>query len=267
MQPVSKTAFYCCGIRMRDAESARPICGDGYARRCMNAEGLAIFERFGGERGPNLSNVARARYIDDLLRTRLAADPGLQVVLIGCGFDSRAYRLGGGRWLELDEPALIDYKNERLPIAECMNPLRRVAIEFARESLHSRLDGLDPAAATVVIIEGVAMYVSAESLRQTLYVLKATVPRCVVVADLMSRAFIARYGRTIRRIIAELGAEMIPGEAPELPFELAAFRQLSSAEIVALAFQYQGRGWLVPALRLLFPGLFRGYTVRVFEPA
>ena len=64
---------------MRDAEQARPICGDQFAKQFMNEQALEIFERFGGERGPNMSNVARARYIDDLLREQLDAAPALQV--------------------------------------------------------------------------------------------------------------------------------------------------------------------------------------------
>jgi len=96
MNPISQTAFYCCGIRMQDAQSGHPICDDRYAARFMDERGLEIFRRFGGERRPNASNVARARYIDDLLRSYLAQDPHLQIVLLGCGFDSRAFRLSGG---------------------------------------------------------------------------------------------------------------------------------------------------------------------------
>ena len=32
MKPISLTAFYCCGVRMRDAESDKPVCGDVYAK-------------------------------------------------------------------------------------------------------------------------------------------------------------------------------------------------------------------------------------------
>ena len=122
MKPISNTAFYCCGIRMRDAESPRPVCGDRYAKRFMDARGMEIFRKFGGESGPNVTNVARARYIDDFLRAELARNPQLRVILIGCGFDSRAYRLSGGAWLELDEPQLIAYKNEVLPCAGLPTP-------------------------------------------------------------------------------------------------------------------------------------------------
>jgi len=36
MKPISNTAFYCCGIRMRDAGSQHPVCGDQFAKVFMN---------------------------------------------------------------------------------------------------------------------------------------------------------------------------------------------------------------------------------------
>jgi methyltransferase (TIGR00027 family) len=252
---------------MRDAESPRPVCGDRFAKLFMDEDGLEIFNRFGGERGPNMSNVARARYIDDLLRAHLAANPRLQVVLIGCGFDSRAFRLTGGSWLELDEPQLIAYKNERLPAAEAPNPLRRLAIDFQTESLRDKMQPFAGALPTVFVIEGVTMYVTAESLRATLEVLRSLFPDQQIIADLMTRTFIDTYGGTIKRIVARLGAEMIPGDQPALPFEQVGYRQLSSREIAAAALGYRSLGWLVPVMRLFFAGLFTGYTVRVFAPS
>jgi methyltransferase (TIGR00027 family) len=265
MKPVSKTAFYCCGIRMADARSARPICGDTYAERFMNEEGLAIHERFTKLGRPNVSNVSRARYIDDLLRERLARNPHLQVLLIGCGFDSRAFRLAGDDWTELDEPALIAYKNERLPVTECPNPLRRVAIDFGTESVADKLTGMSRTAETVVVIEGVTMYVTAASLAQTLGVLKSAFASHAVIADLMTRSFLERFGKPIRGVIEALGAQMIPGDDPAGPFVQAGYRELARQSVVRLGIQYRGRGWLAPFIGVLVPGLFPGYTVRVFE--
>jgi methyltransferase (TIGR00027 family) len=265
VKPVSDTAFYCCGIRMRDAERPHPICGDSFAKLFMNEHGLEIFGRFGAERGPNVSNVARARYIDDLLSDRLAAAPELQVVLIGCGFDSRAFRLRGGVWVELDEPELITYKNERLPAARAPNPLRRIAIDFATESLRDKLQPYAGATPTVFVVEGVTMYLTAEQLRSTLETLRALFFDHEIIADLMTDSFINTYGTTIKRIIAQLGAHMIPSNQPALPFEQVGYRQISSRAIAEAAFTYRSLGWLVPIVRLLFGGLFTGYTVRVFE--
>ncbi len=266
MKPVSNTAFYCCGIRMRDAERPRPICGDTYARVFMDERGLAIFREFAGESAPNASNVARHRYIDDYLRERIAAEPGLQIVLLGCGFDSRAFRLKGGNWYELDEPQLISYKEERLPAAEAPNPLQRIAIEFGVDSLDEKLRAIPSGAPTVVVIEGVTMYLPAESLRATLDVLASRFSRHVVIADLMTHEFIERYGRSVKRIIAKLGARMIPGDLPGAPFEQAGYGEISSVAIIGLSFKYRSLGTLNGLLRLLIPGAYSGYTIRVFEP-
>lgn len=253
---------------MRDAESPHPICGDQYAKRFMDEQGMEIFRQFGGERGPNASNVARHRYIDDFLRTRLAAGPGLQIILLGCGFDSRAFRLEGGTWWELDEPQLIAYKNTRLPASEARNPLKRIPIDFAAESLQEKLQPLAsaaPPARTVIVIEGVTMYLSVESLRATLETLKSLFPRHEVIADLMSAHFIERYGHNIRRIIAQLGARMIPPDAPAVPFQQAGYHQQSSEPIIGLIFRYRSLRALNPLLRLIIPGGYSGYTMRVFS--
>lgn len=266
MNPISNTAFYCCGIRMRDAESAHPICGDQYARQFMDERGMEIFHRFGGEAGPNASNVARARYIDDLLRSRLAASPQMQVVLIGCGFDSRAFRLCGGTWFEFDEPQLIGYKDERLPAAHAPNPLRRIAIDFDADSLKDKLATVPGSAPTLFVIEGVTMYITVDSLRSTLEVLRSLFPHHQVIADLMTRQFIDTYGRKVKQIIGQLGAEMIPVDEPARPFEEANYEQVSAAQIADLTLRYRALEWLSPLVRLLVPRLFSGYTVRVFEP-
>src|SRR2546421_12623046 len=107
MDPIAKTAWYCCGARAADARSERPVCGDHLAERFMDGEGQSVFQRFSGRKfqAPNVSNATRHRIIDDLLRERLRAQPDLPVVLLGAGFDTRAFRLTGGRRLRLRPPA------------------------------------------------------------------------------------------------------------------------------------------------------------------
>ncbi len=265
MKPISNTAFYCCGIRMRDAQSARPVCADHHAKRFMDERGLQIFRQFGGESPANISNVARHRYIDDFLRAQLAGQPHLRVIVIGCGFDTRAFRLTGGTWLELDEPALIAYKSEVLPASESPNPLQRIPIDFSSESLAQKLQPFAGSAPTVFVIEGVAMYLPIESLRATLLTLGSLFPGNRVIADLMTARFIHRYGANIKRTIACLGVQLIPPDTPALPFEQAGYRELSRASIVGMAFRYRSLRALDVLLRPLLPGLFSGYTLRVFQ--
>ena len=99
----------------------------------MDAAAWQAFEPFKKLTGPNISNASRHRIIDDLLRDRLALHPNLRIVIIGAGFDSRAFRLKGGQWLEIDEPQIFAWKDPRLPVAQCPNPLTRVSIDFETE--------------------------------------------------------------------------------------------------------------------------------------
>jgi methyltransferase (TIGR00027 family) len=231
----------------------------------MDARGLQIFREFGGESGPNAGNVARHRYIDDFLRAQIESEPGLQIAIIGCGFDSRAFRLPGGAWYEFDEPQLIAYKNDKLPASQAPNPLTRIPIDFAVDSLRQKLQPLSSAAPTVIVIEGVVMYLPVESLRATLEVLKTLFPAHRIIADLMTRRFIEQYGRAIRHIIAQLGARLIPADIPVLPFDQTGYREVSSEPIIGLALKYRSLAPLNRLLRLIVPGAYSGYTVRVFQ--
>lgn len=267
LKPISKTAFYCCGIRMRDAESARPVCGDTYARLFMNEEGLRILAAFDDEEGPNAGNVARARIVDDILRRELAADPKLQVVIIGAGFDSRAYRLKGGRWVELDEPQVIAYKEERLPASGCENELRRVAIDFATEALEEKLAPFASETRVVVVLEGVLMYLEESAIRELLRTLHKLFPRHMLVCDLLNRRFFEKYGRKIHKKVEDLGAAFkFVVEDPEQVFLESGYRRADKISIVGKSVEFRG-GSVVMSLLLktLLRTVATGYSIYVFE--
>jgi len=266
MDPIAKTAYYCCGVRMLDAHSARPICNDHLAERFMDEPARALFARFARLRGPNISNAARHRMIDDLLRERIAANPALRVVLIGAGFDTRAFRMQGGIWYELDQPALIARKEELLPQHSAPNRLVRVPIAFGRDSL---LEKLGPAAGdgpTVVVLEGVSMYLTREQLRGTTGVLRDLFPGHVLIGDLMTRRFLARYGRGLRRRIRELGGDMQELFDDPVPVvESLGYRRRACASIARRALEHEGRRFPVWLIDHVFPSLRDGYQVHVFE--
>lgn len=268
MNPISKTAFYCCGVRMQDAEGRNPICGDQFAKIFMDQRGKEIFQLFGGQLAPNRGNAARHRYIDDYLRSKLASNPELRVILLGCGFDSRAYRLPGGVWIELDEPALIAYKNEKLSEDSCPNRLQRIAINFAEDSLAEKLSPFADGMPTVFIIEGVTMYLTEPALKNTLTAIRRLFGKHEIIADLMSRKFLKRYGKSINRIIASLGAEMIPMEDPARVFIQSGYQQQSCESVVLLLLKYRGfnpSSRVQRALHFCIPTGILGYSMRIFS--
>jgi methyltransferase (TIGR00027 family) len=217
MNPVSQTAYYCCGVRAEDARLPNPVCGDTYAERFMEGEGWRVFERFRKFHFPNRSNAVRHRIIDDIARVALERDPNRMVVIIGCGFDCRAFRLGAGRWLEVDETPLIASKNSVMPISDCPQPLTRLSIDFATESLAEKLRPWQNEV-PLVIVEGVLMYLREDDIRALCATLRSVWPRHTLVCDLMSERFYRRYSGPIHGEIAALGTQFrwFPREPGEL---------------------------------------------------
>jgi methyltransferase (TIGR00027 family) len=232
----------------------------------MNAEARAIFARFSGFKNPNASNVARHRIIDDWLRERLSATPDLRVVLLGAGFDTRAFRLRGGRWVELDQPATIAIKEAELPAQEAPNALRRVAIDFAVDSLADKLAPWAGESPAVVVMEGVNAYLSEAELRRTLDILVRTFPGHVLICDLFTARFVRRYSGKIRRRIEELGGRFAElSDDPARTFVEAGYRRLVQVSIVDRARELGAISvppWL---LNTLLRGLRDGYRAYIFE--
>jgi len=115
--------------------------------------------------GARTSGVARTRLIDDWV-TEAIAKGGRQLVVLGAGFDSRAWRLPGLAGLpvfEVDHPSTASQKSARLQ-ALGADPSRvvSVAVDFDRDRLPERLAaaGFDGSKVTVVIWEGVTNYLT-----------------------------------------------------------------------------------------------------------
>jgi O-methyltransferase involved in polyketide biosynthesis len=205
MADVPPMAFYCCGIRAQDAQDGQSaICGDLYATEFMNSSGWEVLSRFDGrgDKATKAANLVRARIFDDEIARHLKGDPNLQVVNLGCGFDSRPYRQTGGRWVEIDEPALIAHKNGCLSADECPNPLQRIGAVLP--------DGLPASSAdenALVVIEGVLMYLDGEQIATLLSRLQTAFPRHTLICELIDKTFLDRFmNRNTRAQLAALGS-------------------------------------------------------------
>lgn len=218
MNPISNTAYYCCGIRMEDARRDNSICNDVYAQRFMDDKGMRIFEPFRSEKMPNISNITRCRLIDDYLMAELAEKRDLTVITIGAGFDSRPYRLTGGNWIEVDEPQIVASKNEKLPVQECANSLRRISIDFAHDSLADKLAAESCERYTIMIIEGVFMYLEPAAITRTISALQNLFPRHVLYCDLMTNRFFNRFAQSVHAKLIAAGA--IFSERPDQPEQI-----------------------------------------------
>ena len=195
MKPVSKTAYYCCGVRMMDALSTKPLVNDTFAKLLMGEEGLRYWESFKNFTSPNGSNVARCYLIDSWIKTQLQTNPETTIILIGAGLDSRAFRLPHGKWIELDEPGVIEYKEKLLPSSTCKNPLQRISIDFEHERLADKLIPLRLEQAVIIVVEGVLMYLSHEQKTTLFTTLTFLFPNHMLLCDLMNLRFFNAIGK------------------------------------------------------------------------
>jgi methyltransferase (TIGR00027 family) len=265
LDAVAKTAYYCCGVRAADARQKEPIVGDQFAELFMAGEGQAVFDRFADLRMPNASNVTRTRIIDDWLRDRLLAEPDLRVILLGAGFDARAFRMTGGRWVELDQNAVIAIKNDILPIARAPNPLERIAINFATEKLAGKLAAFEDER-PVIVMEGVSMYLSQLQLKSTLSALKRVFPQHTLICDLVTKPFFERYGADVHSRIVELGGHFAElADDPAAIIGSAGYRQLARVSMVGRARELGAVPIPMLLLNTLLKPLRDGYCAYVFD--
>lgn len=266
--PVSRTAYYCAGTRMLDAGRPDSLLHDHFAERFMGEEGKAIFEAFRHLAVPIGAHQVRCYLIDEMLRAHLAASPETLVVLVGAGFDSRALRLKGGRWIEIDERGVIERKEAVAPSDQCPNPLTRISIDFARESLADRLAPFATASPVAVICEGVTMYLEPAQVDTLATTLKSTFPRHWLFADIMTKAFAARFAGEMSRALATLGTGFRGLEdAPLARLTGAGYRQTRAVSLIgaSIAMRRVPIPSFVRHLLWALPTMRDGYRVVALE--
>ena len=203
-----QTSLTAAGIAVaRAIESGKPdnerICCDPYARRF--APGWLYFltvlfvkSGYAERRGPGVMGflAARERYIDDVLQDFL--DKGLQqLVILGAGYDARAYRFDGLRGhvrvFEVDHPATQADKLARVQAIFGALPahVTFVAVDFNTQTLQKRLEesGYDPTLKTLFIWQGVTMYLTEEAVKATLcFVVQQSALGSAIVFDYLYRS-------------------------------------------------------------------------------
>lgn len=238
----STTAEAVCYMRATDQrrEPKDRILDDPYAKLFLGPVfrgTLATLEVTGrlGERAeqllPGITTyvLARHRFIDDKIRASLDAGEMEQLVLLGAGYDTRAYRfadlLDGRPVFEVDHPSTSRRKAEVIAehASELPNPnVKRVEIDFQTQSLAERLAaaGFKTGRPTFFSWEGVSMYLRRDAVKATLRTLRElAAPGSGVAMDfwylLDAPDFIATAHRMSANLLHFLGEPITFGIHPE----------------------------------------------------
>ena len=263
MSPISDTAFFCCGIRELDAESQYPICNDVYAKNFMTEQGRKAFKKYNPGYLARGLNYVRPKIIDDYVTERLKINPKLKIILIGAGFDSRAYRLAGGDWIEIDDAAVIDHKNYHLPIECCPNPLKRIPIDFSKDNMADILNKSVGTQEHLYIVEGVFMYLEVAEIKSLLNAIKMTSSSHTLICDLMTHSFINKFAKPSKKLFDDSGAVIkCQTDQPESLFLERGYSLIKEQSIALSAIKYGAIN--IPQF-LVLRAMRRGFRVMLFE--
>ena len=127
--------------------------------------------------------VARTAFFDDIFKKAIA-DGIRQIVLLGAGYDTRAYRFGSAlKDATIYEMDIISTQNRKRTIlreAGIVNPqhVKYVNINFKTENIKDTLlkHGFDSSIPTIFLWEGVTYYLTEEIFSNTLKVVKSFAP-------------------------------------------------------------------------------------------
>jgi len=185
--------------------------------------------------GTRAEGVARTRYIDDYSQACISGGAE-QVVILGAGFDSRAYRLEGFKRVKVFE---VDHPNTQMTkVARLKGAIRSlpswvtfVPVDLEKDKLDERLLEGDyrKDLTTLFVWEGVTPYLTAESVDRTLSVVVANSSRGSFIifnywhASAVGAGSKVKWAKALQRLCERMGEPIRFGvEGSEIEAFLAA---------------------------------------------
>jgi len=126
----------------------------------------------------------RTKKLDTVTRDFLAEYPDAVVLQLGCGLDSRFWRVDDGRvnWYDLDMPPVIELRRQFFTGSE------RYHLIAASVTDMEWMDIITSSGQPVLVLaEGLLMYLSEADVRRLVLRLHETFPGCRLIADVFSR--------------------------------------------------------------------------------
>lgn len=179
---VEATARWIAAVRAVERRRPDALVDDPWAEALAGEAGMAWVDAVTATApGAVVPIIVRGRFFDDWLRSVVAESEGapLQVVVLGAGLDTRAWRLAwpsGTSLYEVDRPPVLDEKARVLEASGAVAGCRRtpVAADLLGEWSGALCDaGFDPAHPSVILAEGLLCYLPDEGLRRVLRVATA----------------------------------------------------------------------------------------------
>jgi methyltransferase (TIGR00027 family) len=163
---ISDTARWVAVYRARETERTDALFRDPFARRLAGERGERIAASFPRDRQREWALAMRTVLFDAFITEQIARGVDL-VVNLAAGLDARPYRMPlpeSLRWVEVDLPEILDYKENILRDERPVCALERVRLDLsdltARRELFDRLGR--GAKKALIVSEGLLIYLTPE---------------------------------------------------------------------------------------------------------
>jgi len=163
---VSDTALMVAAGRALESESPDGFVHDPFAARLAGERGMAILR---GHPQPEMMRFGvgvRSRFVDELLLEALAAKTIATVLSVGCGLDTRPWRLElqpDLRWIEVDFADMLDYKDALMSAETPRCRRERITADVNDAAQRRTIYAAAGAAPALMITEGLLMYLPART--------------------------------------------------------------------------------------------------------
>ncbi|HEX3850721.1 MAG TPA: class I SAM-dependent methyltransferase [Polyangiaceae bacterium] len=190
---------------------------DPFAARLAGDRGFAILNALPNAHMMRFGLAIRTCVLDDLLHEALAAHPIATVLSVGCGLDTRPWRLDlppALRWVEADFTDMLGYKHNLMADEKPRCHVERLAVDLNDEAQRQRLYAAAGSGPALMITEGLLLYLPAATVEA---VAAECGPRAGVthwISDISTTAFnqaITGSSR-VQSISHVQAADALPGE-------------------------------------------------------
>jgi methyltransferase (TIGR00027 family) len=168
IEHVSDTARWVALYRAMESDRSDALFRDPYARRLAGERGERIVASMRKGRAWAWPMIVRTAVMDELILRAVERDGVGTVLNLAAGLDTRPYRLPLRptlRWVEVDFPDVIAYKQEQLAGERPACALEQVGIDLTDEARRRALfDRIGAAARQVLVVsEGLLIYLTPEA--------------------------------------------------------------------------------------------------------
>jgi methyltransferase (TIGR00027 family) len=220
IRDVSDTARWMAVYRARETERADAIFKDPFARALAGERGEAIARAIGFGEENAWAFLARTHLFDRVVAQQVSAGVDL-VVNLAAGLDTRPYRMdlpASLRWVEVDLPDILDYKEQIIGDAQPKCALERVRLDLsnhdARRGLFARLGR--ESKNILVLSEGLVIYLMRHEVAALAQDLAAVPSLAHWAVDFCSPGLLEMMKKRTGTIMQDAGAPFLfaPPEGP-----------------------------------------------------